>query len=359
MSRLKILVAPLDWGLGHATRCIPIITELINRGCHVELAGSGNAGRLLQQEFPNLRFHHLPAYAINYPKKGKGFILEMIRQLPRLLSVIRKEHQWLMQNQEQEEWDLIISDNRYGLWHPTVRTVFMTHQLRVMSGWGKGFDRIIQWLHYRFINRFSNCWVPDASHEPGLAGELSHPEYLPAKTRYIGPLSRLENQTGSGHQIIVSLSGPEPQRTLLEEKLLSVFFGTGWEQDQILFLRGLPDPTPDISAQQKQIRFINHLKSDSFASVLADADLVICRSGYSSVMDLVRMQKKALLIPTPGQTEQEYLAHWLSSNGFFHACSQDEAQMDVIIRKAMMDPLNRIEMDFEGYKKALDDLGIQ
>lgn len=359
MSHLKILVAPLDWGLGHATRCIPIINELINRGCLVELAGSGNAGLLLQQEFPNLRYHPLPAYAISYPKKGKGFILKMIRQLPRLLSVISREHQWLLQNQAQEQWDLIISDNRYGLWHPKVRTVFMTHQLRVMSGWGRRFDQVIQILHYRFINRFSICWVPDAEQKPGLAGELSHPKYLPAKTRYVGPLSRLENRSGAAKQIIVSLSGPEPQRTLLEEKLLSVFSGSDWEQDQILFLRGLPETAPEMPAQQKQIRLINHLNSDAFASVLADADLVICRSGYSSVMDLVRIGKKALLIPTPGQTEQEYLAHFLADNGFFQACSQDESQLDATIRKAMKDPMNRIEMNFEGYKKALDELGIQ
>lgn len=358
MNAARILVASLDWGLGHATRCIPIIRELIIRQCQVELAGSGAAAKLLQAEFPELPFHALPAYNIQYPKNGGAFISKIIRQIPRILNTIQKEHLWLKQKQHEHHWDLIISDNRYGLWHSEIRTVFITHQLQIISGWGQYTDLLLRQLHYKMIHRFTHCWVPDQAKEPHLAGTLSHPKKLPHNIHYIGPLSRLAHDEKVEEQnIVVALSGPEPQRSLLEEKLINLFKGKQWTNQQIDILRGLPDSAP-IPAATGNIRFINHLNSIEFAKIMSSATLVICRSGYSSIMDLIRLGKKALLIPTPGQTEQEYLAKWLGEQKLFISCSQDDPNLEQMIRLALEEQERKIQPDFEGFKKALDDLGI-
>lgn len=358
MIRPSILVAPLDWGLGHATRCIPIIRELIYRQYRVELAGSGAAAKLLQQEFPELPFHAIPAYNIQYPKNSGAFISKIIRQIPRLLYTIRKEHLWLKQKQHEHHWDLIISDNRYGLWHPETKTVFITHQLQIISGWGYYTDLLLRQLHYKLIQRFSICWIPDHQQEPYLGGILSHPKKLPENARYIGPISRLKNDGKVEEQkIVVALSGPEPQRSMLEEKILSIFNNQQWVSQRIDILRGLPDGI-EVPSAPDNIHFINHLNSIEFTRIISSATLVICRSGYSSVMDLVRLGKKALLIPTPGQTEQEYLAKWLTEQKLFISCSQDDPNLEQKISLSLAQPETKIDQDFEGYKKALDDLGI-
>lgn len=359
MAHFKILIAPLDWGLGHATRCIPIIRELIRRRCCVELAGIGSAGKLLRQEFPSLTYHEIPGYGISYPKAGRLFILKIIFQIPRILLIIRREHQWIADNQTSNKWDLIISDNRYGCWHPGIRSIFITHQLQVLSGFGNIVDRLILRLHYRMVRNFTACWVPDQQEEKGLAGILSHPHMLPENVRYIGPLSRLDpNSKKSSKNIVVALSGPEPQRTILEKKLIHIFNKEEWEKEEIIFLRGLPDASPN-PAIAVHIKFIHHLNSDAFAETLSSAKIVICRSGYSSVMDLIRLGKKALLIPTPGQTEQEYLAEWLSKRELFISCRQDDPKLGEIILGSMDSEQADFQMDFNGFKKALDDLGIQ
>jgi UDP:flavonoid glycosyltransferase YjiC (YdhE family) len=361
MSHLKILIAPLDWGLGHATRCIPIIRELIRRGCFVELAGSGNSGKLLQQEFPSLTYHEIPGYGITYPKTGRSFILKMIFQIPTILSSVRREHKWIVENHTSHQWNLIISDNRYGCWHLGVRSVFITHQLQILSGFGTFVDGLMLKLHYRMIQKFTHCWVPDIIEKKGLAGILSHPPQLPKNVQYVGPLSRLDPNTKQNdvpQKIVVALSGPEPQRSLLELKLINILSRPEWKKEAFLFLRGLPNASPD-PAQADNIQYIHHLNSKAFAETLSSAKIVICRSGYSSVMDLVRLQKKAVLIPTPGQTEQEYLADWLTKRELFMSCHQDDPKMGEIILMCMGSEQPKIQMDFNGFKKALDDLGIQ
>jgi len=359
MIKPKILVAPLDWGLGHATRCIPIIREMLQRGFQVEIAGNGNSLKLLQQELPELITYEIPGYKISYPSNSFFFVLQILAQVPRILNTVKKEHQWLIEKQKEKNWDLIISDNRYGCWHPDVRSVFITHQLQVLSGFGSLVDRILLQLHYRMIRRFTYCWVPDAEQEHGLAGILSHPPSLPKNIQYIGPLSRLDPTTKKENQkIVVALSGPEPQRTLLEQKLISIFSRQEWKMEVIVFLRGLPHTTP-IPAKVDNIRFIQHLNSEAFAETISSAKLVVCRSGYSSVMDLVRLHKQAVLIPTPGQTEQEYLAGWLREKKLFSTCSQDDPKMGEIFQRALTSKLSHLSLDFDQFKKALDDLGIQ
>lgn len=320
---LRVLVAPLDWGLGHATRCVPVICALQEAGHQVWLAGEGAQEQLLRGIFPGLPFLPLKGYRVRYGRSALGTTLKLITQLPRLRKTIREENRWLAEMQQQYQFQLIISDNRFGLHHPAARCVFLTHQLWIIHPWGQQASRWLQSWNYRHINRFQECWVPDYADAPGLAGILSHPNKAPTiPTKYLGPLSRLnavEQEVKKGH-LFISLSGPEPQRSLLENRILAQvaqYPGTA------CIVRGLPTARSRIPSGGS-IEVYNHLEPEDYAREMARAETVICRSGYSTLMDLWQMQKKRIiLIPTPGQTEQQYLAKLWEEKGIACCVQQD------------------------------------
>ncbi len=300
-------MAPLDWGLGHATRCIPLIHELLAQGADVWLAGTGAQAALFKEAFPALPLLNLPGYQVEYAKTKRGLALKLLLQLPRIINAIWQEKRWLKKTVRRHQIDAVISDNRYGLYHPHIPCIFITHQLCIKVPMGKRAERWLQKINYRYINRFSACWVPDHKTAPGLAGELSHPVIHPGiPVTYIGPLSRFEKTTTAEipDHILVLLSGPEPQRTLLEEKLIAELVHYN---GNVTLVRGLPGNLSKMPSTN-MIRIYNHLPAAALSEELQKAGLVICRSGYSTVMDLAALQKKSILVATPGQTEQEYLA---------------------------------------------------
>jgi UDP-N-acetylglucosamine transferase subunit ALG13 len=322
-GKLRILVAPLDWGLGHATRCIPVIYELLSQGAGVWIAGEGAQKAILTQEFPDLPFLDLQGYRVKYARTPAGLLRRMLFQAPRLLMTIRYENEWLKNATDQYGFDAVISDNRFGLYHSSIRSVFITHQLTIKSPMGKWSERYLQKNNYKYINRFTECWVPDQENEKNLAGILSHPAKLPAiPVHYIGPLSRL-NKTSAiekkGH-LFISLSGPEPQRTLLENIIIN---DIGHYNGTATIVRGLPTSISVIPSTN-DIRFYNHLPSEEYNRQIEQAEYVISRSGYSTVMDLAALGKKSILIPTPGQTEQEYLADYLLQQKTAYCIPQKE-----------------------------------
>jgi predicted glycosyltransferase len=323
---LKVLVAPLDWGLGHATRCIPIINELLSQGCTVILAADGAQKALLQEEFPTLNFVQIPGYGIKYGKNRAFTLLRLIMSIPKILIRIKQENAWLRGFASRERPDLVISDNRYGLYLPGIVSVFMTHQLTIGTSFGGVADRLLQRVNYRAIRRFTLCWVPDVSGEEiALAGKLSHPWKMPlVPTRYIGWLSRfgkgVEDGEGAGRvDLLVLLSGPEPQRTLLEKMILAQAAGCGC---QIVLVRGLPKGGRAV-AVPPGIFVYDHLAARELESLIRRSSVVLARPGYSTVMDLARLGKKAIFIPTPGQTEQEYLGSYLAEKGLAVCMGQD------------------------------------
>jgi uncharacterized protein (TIGR00661 family) len=313
-SKPKILVAPLDWGLGHATRCIPIIKALINQGCTVFLAGEGSTKNLLQKEFPELNFLSLEGYRVQYAKSRWKLPFSIAAQIPKILSAIKKENSWLQTVVEKHSIDAVISDNRFGLYHPSIPSVFITHQLSIKTGLGSFADRWLQKLNYNYINRFSECWVPDAAGENNLGGELSHPKGFPATpVKYIGPLSRFSELTNENPKhILILLSGPEPQRTILEDQLLKQLKNY---TAPVVFVRGLPGHAEEIKVPAHVVAY-NHLPAEELQQKIVQALFVVSRCGYSTVMDMAALQKKSILIPTPGQTEQEYLAKHLMKKNF-------------------------------------------
>jgi len=334
----RVLVAPLDWGLGHATRCIPIIRELLARGCEVWLAGEEAQEHLLKEEFPQLPFLQLDGYRIRYSRSAVGLVLSIFRQTHKILAAIKKENAWLKKMITEYDFDGVISDNRFGLYHASIPSIFITHQLAIKSPLGKWSEKILQKRNYRFINRFTACWVPDIEGENNLAAELSHPEKKPnIPVKYIGPLSRFDfpsppidgNVNKKGHLLII-LSGPEPQRSILENKILkeiSHYNGTA------TIVRGIPG-SPSLIPSTNMIQFYNHLPAAELKNEMLKAEYIISRCGYSTVMDLVALQKKSILIPTPGQTEQEYLSKYLFQKQIAFCISQKEFSLNDSLAKA-------------------------
>ena len=317
----KLLVAPLDWGLGHATRCVPIIRELLNNDCSVWLAGEGAQEKLLREEFSALPFLPLKGYRVKYAKSGIAG--KLILQIPSILRSIKEENEWLKEQVGKYKLDAVISDNRYGLYHEKVNSIFITHQLTIKSSLGKWSESFLQKWNYKFINRFNECWIPDEEGDNNLAGELSHPSKFPTiPVKYIGPLSRFEkkNIEEIKDHLLIILSGPEPQRTILEDRII----------DQIVnypgtatIVRGLPGEK-NIIPSTNTIHFYNHLSSNELNNEMMNAEFIISRSGYSTVMDIAALQKKSILIPTPGQTEQEYLSSYLMKKRFAFCVEQND-----------------------------------
>ncbi|PVD51093.1 glycosyl transferase family 28 [Terrimonas sp.] len=339
-KRPKILVAPLDWGLGHLTRCIPIVNELIIRGWEVWLAGNERGLAVMRKEFPQLSTVYLEGYNVIYHPSKKGFSLKIIKQLPKILGSIKAENRWLKNILKKHRFDAVISDNRFGLYNSAVYTIFISHQLHVKSGMGKWADSIVQKINYRYISRFNECWVPDYPGKETLSGELSHGGPLPGNLQYIGAISRFEKMNAAKkYDVLIVLSGPEPGRTNWEKKLLKalpLFKG------KICFVRGLPENNvPPVNTENAAV--FNHLSARELNFAIAQSEWVICRSGYTSIMDLVSLQHKAILVPTPGQPEQEYLAAHLFQKKIFYTTTEDAFMLQHDIAQAQQFPF-----DFSG-----------
>jgi uncharacterized protein (TIGR00661 family) len=326
----RVLIAPLDWGLGHATRCIPIIREFINRQCEVMVAGSGDSLALLKTEFPSLRFFTIPGYNPVYQKNARSMVWKMAAQLPKFLNTIRQEHQAIETLVAQHQIHLIISDNRYGCWSATVPSIFITHQSNILMpkrfGWLAG---IIRRKNESFINRFTECWLPDYPDDHTLAGELISFGRMKTKLRpvYIGPLSRFRfsGQKEKKYDVLVILSGPEPQRTILENTLLPSLQQSGL---RYFVVRGVVTATT-----VTDLKGCNFLTSEALQEMIESSEVIVARSGFSTVMDMAALQKKVIFIPTPGQTEQEYLAQRLKEKKIAYFMKQQDFNLSIALRE--------------------------
>jgi len=314
----RILVAPLNWGLGHATRCVPIINALNEHEFEPILASDGVALSLLQKEFPNLEAIELPSYNITYSKKGKFFKWNLLKGIPRILKSISRENNVLQTIIQSNAIDGIISDNRLGIYSKKVPSIYITHQLQVLSGTTTGLSTM--W-HQNFIKKFDECWVPDCEGEPNLSGNLGHVRQFQIPTKYIGPLTRFQKvNTQIKYDVMVLLSGPEPQRSMLEEKLLKEFEDF---KGHVLFVKGKMEDK-QIKSEKNNIVIYNYMTSADLEKAINQSQLIVSRSGYTTIMDLAKLNKKAFFIPTPGQFEQEYLAKRLHDLGMVPCCSQDD-----------------------------------
>lgn len=301
-SNKTILIAPLNWGLGHATRCIPIIKALQDNKYIPIVASDGIALELLRKEFPYIQTLELPSYHIEYAKNARNFKWKLIRNLPKMIVAILDEKKMVNSWIKKHDIDGIISDNRLGVFSKKVPSVFITHQLNVMTG---NTTKFTSKCHQYFIKKYTRCWVPDTDGTPNLTGDLGHIKNNDLNINYIGPLSRMrKKETPKIYDLMIILSGPEPQRTLLEEKLQKEIVNYN---GNVVFVKGVVEKT-QTKQQVKNVTYYNFMNTKQLEQTFNESDLVLCRSGYTTVMDLAKLEKKAFFIPTPGQYEQEYLA---------------------------------------------------
>lgn len=325
MDKLNILVAPLNWGLGHATRCIPIIRALELNGFVPIIASDGPALHLLQKEFPHLQSFEFPSYGIEYSEDGADFKWKMIKSTPTIIDAMRKEKKAVKRLVKQLDLSGIISDNRLGVYSKKVPSIFITHQLNVLTG---NTTWISTLLHQHAISKFDECWVPDFEIKPFLSYKLGHVKNPDAKVKYIGPLSRFDKvDLPQRYELMVVLSGPEPQRTILENQLRTEIIAS---DKTALFISGVVEDQQK-TEQIGNVTFVNYMTSDELQDAYNQSALVLCRSGYTSIMDLSKLGKKCFFIPTPGQYEQEYLAKKLKKEALVPYCKQQDFRIEKLL----------------------------
>ena len=349
----RILIAPLDWGLGHATRCIPVISYLVQQNCIVFVAAEGRAKTLLQKEFPDVQFIGLRGYRIQYSRFKFWMPAKLLLQLPKLIYRIYAENRWLKKSVKAHRINAVISDNRMGLFHKRIPCVYITHQLTIKTG-VPFTESIAQKIHYHFINKFHACWVPDAKGALNLAGELSHPAILPkVPVTYLGPLSRFEKKkVETKYDLCIILSGPEPQRSVFEKIILKDLHKIPGE---IFLVRGLPGEALVDEGSSPSIEVKNHLPADELNNVILQSKIIVSRCGYSTVMDLVKLQKKAILVPTPGQTEQEYLAKYLQTQQLFYSIEQHNFSLRDTLKDLVDFDFKQSTVNQDNFKNVLED----
>ncbi len=325
MKQPSICISPIDWGLGHATRCISLMKAFEKLGYHIYIATEGYHEAILKEAIPSATFLHLRGYRIKYAKIGFLLPIVLLLQVPQIIYSILHEYHWLKKTQKQFQFDIIISDNRFGFYHKQVPSVFITHQLNLQMHF-KWVTRLFQKLVYAWLNRFTACWIPDIAGPDNLSGILSNPPHKPSiPLWYMGCLSRLievtnNSEVPSPHKangnkpsnvFLGIVSGPEPQRTLLENLL---WIAGNKLNLPFVVIAGTPN-NKDAYQQTAQSFLYPHLAAPALVQAIQNAEYIICRGGYTTLMELIPFRKKLIFIPTPGQTEQMYLGKlWQEKN---------------------------------------------
>lgn len=327
----NILICPLEWGLGHAGRMIPLARRLQAMNNNIFIGSGEEHLPFFRNELPGMTFIHFPGFRMRYSRFLPQY-LTIILKIPDLIFHVIREHRRLKKIIKDYSIDIVISDSRIGLWNSGIKTVFVLHipripfpkQLRLLEFIGIPLSRFI-------IKKYSYSFIPDLDGDLNISGRLSHGFKLPDNLRYIGILSRFsecgfpgKNNPGNIYCTVI-LSGPEPQKGILKQKLTDILNAKG---KPAVILEGLPGNSPDRNIDG-YVRFLSHLPDPEMRDMILDSENIITRSGYTTIMELISLNRSALIIPTPGQTEQEYLAEYLSGKGWFRTVSQKE--LDVTI----------------------------
>jgi spore coat polysaccharide biosynthesis predicted glycosyltransferase SpsG len=332
----NILICPLEWGLGHAGRMVPLARRLLELNQNIFFGAGHRHLSFLKSEVPGATCIDFPGFRIKYSRFFPQYIIILLKS-PLLLYHIFQEYRLLKRIIKDYQIDIVISDSRIGLWNRGVKTVFVTHQLRIaipkpfrfLEFSGMGLSRVV-------IKKYSFCFIPDLEGGMNLSGKLSHGFNLPVNTRYIGILSRLSGNENMIHahsgKCTAILSGPEPQRSILKNKLVKIFLSLGKPS---AILEGKPENGVG-SDSLNNIVFYNHLPENETIKLLYESDIIVTRSGYTTIMELVSLGLSALLIPTPGQTEQEYLAEYLVQKGWFTSVTQRDLNKKHIVPSALV-----------------------
>ncbi|MBN2892583.1 MAG: hypothetical protein JXL97_12015 [Bacteroidales bacterium] len=331
---MNILISPLNWGIGHATRIVPII-KYLKKTHNVTIAADGNSYFFLKKEFPELIIKKAPSLEIHYSPTRFLMPFKILITIPKLLIFYFKNRKWIESYIKKHKTDVIISDNRFGFFSKKVKSIFITHQIRIaMPKNLRIFSNLAFGVNKLNIEKFNECWIPDKNSQ--LSGKLSDTKKLKIITHEIGILSRFTNNINkekrAKYDILIIISGPEPQRTIFEKKITESLKKSSYKT---LILSGKPQKS-DITTQNN-ITIKSHVSTDAFLEYLTSSKIIIARAGYSTIMDLIALKKTAIIIPTPGQTEQEYLADYLHNKELFIRAKQDNFD----VYKSINDLINK------------------
>ena len=356
----NILICPLEWGLGHAGRMIAVASKLLERQNTVFIGTGKEHQSFFRNELSGLNYIDFPGFRPVYSKYLPQYISVLLKT-PLLFCHIIAEHKRLKSIIYKHKIDIVISDNRIGLWNRNIKSVYVTHQPVIpLPEKLKFLEWIGIWFHRFFIRKYSFCFIPDLPGDLNLSGRLTHNVRLPENVRFIGILSRFatlpsspqDSGKGFPHNTLI-LSGPEPQRGILREKVVRFLEHT---EPPTVILEGKPGFSAE-PVRSGNIISYNHLRSDEMKNIITGSEHIISRSGYTTVMELISLNCSALLIPTPGQTEQEYLAEYLSGKGWFTAIKQKNIEEGITMTTSKVKlPAGIIEESRGLLGKALDEL---
>ncbi len=340
----RILAAILDWGLGHASRMVPVIECLAANNAEVLLASSGAAASYLRQRFPQMTLLELPAPSIRYDSLGASTAL--IRQALSQKSWNAKQHAWTQLQAQDHRIDAIISDNVYGAWSPEIPSVLISHQLQLPAPlFGKMINRELG----RWLTNFDQIWVPDTP--DGIAGKLTQSPFCEKPIHYLGTLSRLKpvENVEKQYTCVALISGPEPQRSIFEKHCLAYLQRLPGRKAVI---RGKATSATSLSNIPADTDTFDFLDGQELATLLQSANYVLCRSGYSTLCDLSALGCSAIVVPTPGQYEQLYLAKRAADKGWALTTGQDaianftaHTTLDVRFAQTTSTALNRLILE--------------
>lgn len=334
--RKNILICPLDWGLGHASRCVPLINEIISQNANVIIAADKRPLAFLKDAFPQLEFIKFRGYNIRYSKSGK-MSLKIITLLPGLFFRIVMEHFEVKKIIKDYDISLLISDNRFGLWNKNIPSVYITHQIMIKTPkYLKFLEVILYRINIFIIKKYQKCLIPDFAGSENLSGDLSHKYPIPSNSEFIGPLTRFalpkdsQPQKNFKYDILAIISGPEPQRTILENILLSQLKSS---EKKAIVVRGLTDLMEHYELR-KNCEVFTHLPTEQLKNYILQSEIIIARSGHTTIMDISTLNKNAIFIPTPGQTEHEYLAEYFFKKKYFFFSKQNDFNLNEALEKS-------------------------
>ena len=352
----KFLVCPLDWGLGHATRLVPVIEALLERGAEVIIGADNRPYDFLSRRFPRTELVRITGYVPHYPDKG-SMALTLLKEFPAMKKAAVRAQRYLEDIVSRRGIDVVISDNRYELYAKGAYTIFISHQLNIRTpGITRIFKPLVQKVMNGYIRKFDELWIPDLKGPGNLSGALSSPGHYPlGRVYHVGLLSRfskeLKIREAKPFDLLVILSGPEPQRSILEKMLATQVRESGLDA---VFVQGKPEETEPW--KEGNIRYFPHVDDETFAGLLTSCRIVLSRPGYSTLMDLAVFGKRAILIPTPGQTEQEYLAEQVTKSKYHYSARQKKFDLALALEKVSTCEGLTAEPSNEILQQRLDEL---
>lgn len=316
-----VFISPLNWGLGHATRDLPIINEILGHGHHVTIGTTGPTLALLKKECPKCHFIDFPGYSATY-SSSRFFLPKFVKDIPKMLKAFSNENKNVNKIFSREKYDLVVSDCRYGVYSAKIPSFLITHQITFHLPMVKLAEPVTELFNKYSFNHFRRVIVPDNVPPNNLCGKLCEPNFRKIKEKlyYAGILCSIKKmKIKEDLDYLFSISGPEPQRTKFEDIITKDVKNV--RGDKVILLG---KPHEDFERKlDKNTLVKSHASRDEMTKLMNRAKFIICRSGYTTMMELAELGKKhGLFMPTPGQPEQEYLSKYYMDKGWFYSTSQ-------------------------------------